>query len=99
MTHGARSLLCLAVALVGCATQSTYDYSKEPDPRRSEYMVGASDVLRVNVWREPDLSVEVRVRPDGTITMPLIGDGQPANRSIITPMVSLLNALIKLYFQ
>jgi polysaccharide export outer membrane protein len=31
-------------------------------------------VLRVNVWREPELSVEVRVRPDGTITMPLIGD-------------------------
>jgi polysaccharide export outer membrane protein len=58
----------------GCATQVAYDYSREPDPRRSEYKVGPADVLRVNVWREPELSVEVRVRPDGTITMPLIGD-------------------------
>lgn len=64
---------CMLTA-AGCATQVSYDYSKEPDPRRAEYTVGPADVLRVNVWREPELSVEVRVRPDGTFTMPLIGD-------------------------
>jgi polysaccharide export outer membrane protein len=58
--------------VAGCATRSAYDYSREPDPRRAEYTVGPADVLRVNVWREPELSVETRVRPDGTITMPLI---------------------------
>ncbi len=62
------------ITAAGCATQVAYDYSKEPDPRRSEYTVGPADVLRVNVWREPELSIEARVRPDGNITMPLVGD-------------------------
>src|SRR5690606_30441563 len=51
-----------------------YDYSKEPDPRKSEYVLGVSDGLDINVWKNPDLSAKVTIRPDGTITMPLIGD-------------------------
>lgn len=83
--------LSLALALVGCATaQPRFDYSKEPDPRQSEYVVGPSDVLRINVWKTPDLSVEATVRPDGTITLPLVGDVIAAGR---TP--SLLRAEIK----
>jgi len=39
-----------------------------------EYKVGESDVLLVSVWREPDLSKTVSVRPDGMISLPLIGD-------------------------
>lgn len=64
----------LTVIVASCATPSNYDYSKEPNPRRSEYTVGPADALRINVWREPELSVETRVRPDGTITIPLVGD-------------------------
>jgi len=66
------------ILAAGCATQVAYDYSKEPDPRRAEYTVGPADLLKINVWREPELSVEARVRPDGTITMPLIGDMKAA---------------------
>jgi len=62
------------VLVVGCATPSKFDYSREPDPRRAEYIVGPADQLRINVWREPELSVETRVRPDGIITIPLLGD-------------------------
>jgi polysaccharide export outer membrane protein len=83
--------LCLAVSALGCATAlPSYDYSKEPDPRQSEFVVGSSDVLRINVWKTPDLSVECTVRPDGTITLPLIGDVIAAGR---TP--SLLRGEIK----
>ncbi len=53
-------------------------------------MVGPADVLRINVWKTPDLSVEATVRPDGTITLPLIGDVDAAGQ---TP--SLLRAEIK----
>jgi polysaccharide export outer membrane protein len=60
--------------LGACATHRSYDYSKEPDPRRSEYVIGVGDQLSVQVWRNPDLSREAVVRPDGQITMPLIGD-------------------------
>ena len=40
----------------------------------SSYQIGPEDVIQVRVWREPELSVEQTVRPDGKITMPLIGD-------------------------
>ena len=40
----------------------------------SEFSLGPEDVLKVTVWKSPDLSGEVTIRPDGTITMPLIGD-------------------------
>jgi len=38
------------------------------------YHVGVDDVLMVNVWKNPDLSVTVPVRPDGRISIPLVGD-------------------------
>ena len=61
--------------LGGCATtHAPYDYSSEPDPRKRDYVLGPSDVLRVSVWHNPDLSADPVVRPDGTITLPLIGD-------------------------
>ena len=40
------------------------------------YKIGAEDILEVRVWREADLSGSVRVRPDGKITLPLVGDVQ-----------------------
>ena len=49
----------------------------------SEFPLGPEDVLKVTVWKSQDLSGEVTIRPDGTITLPLIGDvpaaGLPAN--------------------
>lgn len=39
-----------------------------------EYRVGESDILQVSVWKEPDLSKTVNVRPDGMISLPLIGE-------------------------
>lgn len=44
------------------------------DPK--SYVIGAEDILKISVWREPDLSGAVGVRPDGKITRPLIGDVQ-----------------------
>lgn len=40
----------------------------------SEYLIGVGDDLQINVWRNPELSLAVPVRPDGKISMPLIGD-------------------------
>jgi polysaccharide export outer membrane protein len=44
------------------------------------YVIGPADILRVIVWREPDLTLDVTVRLDGMITVPLIGDVQAAGR-------------------
>jgi polysaccharide export outer membrane protein len=40
----------------------------------SSYVIGPSDVLTVTVWKEPTLSGNILVRPDGMITVPLVGD-------------------------
>src|SRR5208282_3479792 len=37
----------------------------------SAYVIGANDVLAINVWKEPDISRSVRVRSDGKISLPL----------------------------
>jgi len=39
-----------------------------------DYLIGAEDVLAIQFWREPDMSGDVTVRPDGKITLPLIGE-------------------------
>ena len=40
----------------------------------SSYRIGIEDDLQISVWKEPDLSISVIVRPDGMITMPLLND-------------------------
>jgi polysaccharide biosynthesis/export protein len=40
------------------------------------YHIGVDDTISINVWKNPELSVEVPVRPDGKVSMPLIGDVQ-----------------------
>ncbi|MCW9014614.1 MAG: polysaccharide biosynthesis/export family protein [Gammaproteobacteria bacterium] len=47
----------------------------------SEYLIGVDDQLEVNVWRNPELSVAMPVRPDGKISVPLIGDIQAGGRT------------------
>jgi polysaccharide export outer membrane protein len=80
VTNGLAPYGLLLLSVAGCAPQ-LYDYSKEPDPRRHEYVIGVADGLRINVWRNAELSTQATVRPDGTITMPLIGDLQASGRT------------------
>jgi polysaccharide export outer membrane protein len=91
--------LTVVTGLGGCATGGgNYDYTKEPDPRSQEYIIGVSDRVKVNVWRDADLSVETKVRPDGTITIPLLGDVRAAGRTpsqIRREVTEKLSALYK----
>src|SRR5262249_57465026 len=64
------ALLCLIAACGGASFN--YDYAKEPDPRRSEDVIGVSDHLAIKVWKNAELSTEVIVRPAGAITLPLL---------------------------
>jgi polysaccharide export outer membrane protein len=55
----------------------------------NNYVIGPEDVLNVNVWKEPEVSGSVPVRPDGKISLPLLNDVQAAG---LTPM-QLMNEL------
>jgi len=45
------------------------------------FVIGAGDVLSINVWKEPDLSKSIPVRSDGKISLPLAGEVQAAGRT------------------
>jgi polysaccharide export outer membrane protein len=49
----------------------------------SSYIIGVGDLLKVSVWKNPDLQAEVPVRPDGRISVPLIGEVHVAG---LTPL-------------
>jgi polysaccharide export outer membrane protein len=68
------------VVLTGCCPSVSYDYSAETS-RTGAYRVGEGDVLRVSVWGNQQLSGSATVRPDGQITLQLVGDVQAAGRT------------------
>ena len=49
----------------------------------ADYVIGADDTLKISVWKEPDLTETLPVRPDGKISMPLLNDIQAAG---LTPL-------------
>jgi polysaccharide biosynthesis/export protein len=62
----------------------------------ADYVIGADDTLHISVWKEPDLSVTLPVRPDGKISMPLLDDIPAAG---MTPVLlkELITAKLKKY--
>jgi polysaccharide biosynthesis/export protein len=54
-----------------------------PGVDANTYVIGPADVLSVSVWKEPTLSVNPLVRPDGMISLPLLGDVQASG---LTPL-------------
>jgi polysaccharide export outer membrane protein len=55
--------------------------AKATPPEDSEYRIGIEDILAISVWRDPDLTREVPVRPDGRISLPLLQDIDAAGKT------------------
>ncbi|MFZ0706873.1 MAG: polysaccharide biosynthesis/export family protein [Candidatus Korobacteraceae bacterium] len=64
--------------------------------KTDSFVIGAEDLLTINVWKEQELSRQVPVRPDGMISLPLLGDVKAAG---LTPLQlqDLLTADLKKY--
>jgi polysaccharide biosynthesis/export protein len=76
--------LSLAAALLGCGS-SRSDFNFETERKMtSAYTVGPGDVLQVRAWKNDALSQRVTVRPDGFVTLPLIGDVLAGGRTVET---------------
>ncbi len=79
--------LFLSFLLSGCASDAHISANsnvlKESNSSETvpEYHIGVDDTININVWRNPELSVTVPVRPDGKISLPLVGDVHAAGYS------------------
>lgn len=70
-------LAACALALAACATTRETPPPQEA-PAAGPYSIGEGDLLAVRVWKNLELSVEVPVRPDGMISVPLVNDVKAA---------------------
>lgn len=70
-----RVLACAsaAVLLAGCRTQHALAPAEDSAPLH-DYLIGPGDSVNILVWRNPEVSLTVAVRPDGKITTPLVED-------------------------
>jgi polysaccharide export outer membrane protein len=68
--------LAVTLILAGCAHQPSHKpvAATQPTTTTSEYKIGPGDTLQIFVWRNPEISVTVPVRPDGKISTPLVED-------------------------
>jgi polysaccharide export outer membrane protein len=54
-----------------------------PAEASADYKIGPQDMVRVDVWKEPDVSRTIPVRPDGKISLPLLNDVQAAGLTAV----------------
>src|SRR5271157_789419 len=89
-----RSWVVVACVAVVCTLAVAQDTATPPPPaaaskpadvvtgvRPDAYVIGAEDVITVYVWKEPDMSKTVPVRPDGMISLPLVGEVKAAGNT------------------
>jgi polysaccharide export outer membrane protein len=81
------------------ATAPAPDSKASPVPATTDpsYVIGPEDVLDINVWKEPDVSRVVPVRPDGRISLPLINDVQAGGLSP-QQLAALVTEKLRKYF-
>ncbi len=80
-----------ATSLPSTDTPATRVANVRPDT----YIIGADDVLAINVWKEGELSKTVPVRPDGMITLPLVGEIKAVGLTPIQLQEQIIAALQK----
>jgi polysaccharide export outer membrane protein len=98
-------LIASCMTLAGCASMHSGDSASTDSSSsigRSEvstvYQIGPGDQLQVFVWRNPELSVAVPVRPDGRISVPLIPDLAAAGKTP-TQLADEISVSLKKYIQ
>lgn len=77
------SILILTLAVVSVSPSPAQVVIRSEDDPPNAYAIGVGDVIEISVWKSPELSVSVPVRPDGRVSVPLLGDIQAAG---MTPL-------------
>ena len=72
----------MLLALAACTPQPSQPLSSSAaQDSQTEYVIGPGDTLGIFVYRAPELSVDLPVRPDGRVSMPLVPDIEAAGRT------------------
>lgn len=90
--------LLAVLALVGCGTVYPPAPAQPEQAVETGYLIGPGDGINVVVWRNPELSMSVPVRPDGTITTPLVED-LPASGRTGTQLARSIEKALEKYIQ
>jgi polysaccharide export outer membrane protein len=90
--------VCCMFLLSACATNSNMQITPMSAEPAHEYRLGAGDTINVNVWRNPEVSQTIPVRPDGKITMPLVQD-LPASGKTATQLARDIERVLGKYIQ
>jgi polysaccharide export outer membrane protein len=81
MKHAAIMLAAASVLVLGgCATHGQHAPIETQVPE-TQYLIGPGDAVNIIVWRNPEVSMAVPVRPDGKITTPLVEDLPAAGKT------------------
>lgn len=83
-------LLAILIAALAVPSSAQVVIRSEDDPP-SAYAIGVGDVIEISVWKSPELSVSVPVRPDGRVSVPLLGDVQAAGMTPLALKEQLAN--------
>ncbi|MBA5687265.1 XrtA/PEP-CTERM system exopolysaccharide export protein [Rugamonas apoptosis] len=89
-------IFAASLALAGCAHRPSAP--PEATPPLADYTIGAGDMLTINVWRNPEVSLSVPVRPDGKVTTPLVED-MPAAGKTSTQLARDVEKALEKYIQ
>ena len=88
-------VMLLAASVNGCGTSSLPPAPASAASADYQYMIGAGDTLNIVVWRNPELSMTVPVRPDGKIAAPLVEDLPAMGKDATTLARDIEKALSK----
>jgi polysaccharide export outer membrane protein len=91
-------LLIVLLAACGSSTGPTSEVGLQPATPGPDYIIGPGDTLQVFVWRNPELTTTIPVRPDGRITVPLVEDIQATGKTP-TQLGRDLENVLKQYVQ
>jgi polysaccharide export outer membrane protein len=89
------ALVCSCTPRVSPLTEAQAAAAAVATPDQDKYPLGPEDAIEISVWKEPDLTKQLVVRPDGKITYPLIGELQAAGKTVNQLQEEILKRLEK----
>jgi polysaccharide export outer membrane protein len=99
---GLLAAVLFPILLLGCsggpATIPSEDVTYQPATAGPDYIIGPGDTLQIFVWRNPELTTTIPVRPDGRITVPLVEDIQATGKTP-TQLARDMEEVLKQYVQ